>query len=465
MRVMRLRPRAVTLLAVLVTGGLTELVVLVPSLRFAYRSVPLHAMLETAATLVALLTTFLLWGRLRERRRLGDLLLFVALGVLSLANLFFGMVPAAVSARTHSFSTWTTVAATAVGGALLALAALAPSRQVRHVERATAITATAAAGALGLLAAAVWHFLDRLPAGIDPERTPTTVHPVFVGSGAIIVAQMVIGVFFAAAAYGFTRRAEGEDDELLLWLGAAAAVAAVARVNYSMFPSLYSDWVYTGDALRLAGYVLLFVGAAREIRIYQRAFARAQVVEERRRIARDVHDGLAQELAFIANATRGLAFDPAAQTTVRQIASAAQRGLDESRRAIATLTRTVDEPFEVALVEAVEDVAERLGTRLEVDAEPVEGVTPEQREQLLRIAREAVSNASRHANADLVRVTCRKDDRLRLHVEDDGAGFDPLEVNGDGFGLVAMHERAAAIGADLRVTSLQGFGTSVEVVL
>ena len=80
---MRLRPRAVTLLAALLAGGLTDLIIFVPSLHFAYRSAAVHAMLETAATLIALLTTFLLWGRLRQRRGLDDLLLFVALGVVS----------------------------------------------------------------------------------------------------------------------------------------------------------------------------------------------------------------------------------------------------------------------------------------------------------------------------------------------------------------------------------------------
>ena len=60
---MRLRPRSVTLLAALVAGGLTDLVIIVPRVHYAYRSVPLHAMLETTATIIALLTTILLWGR------------------------------------------------------------------------------------------------------------------------------------------------------------------------------------------------------------------------------------------------------------------------------------------------------------------------------------------------------------------------------------------------------------------
>jgi hypothetical protein len=80
---MRLRPRSVTLLAALVAATFTNLVVMVPGLHYGCRSVPLRAMLETTATLIALLTSILLWGRLRQRQRLDDLLLFVALALLS----------------------------------------------------------------------------------------------------------------------------------------------------------------------------------------------------------------------------------------------------------------------------------------------------------------------------------------------------------------------------------------------
>ena len=93
---MRLRPRSVTLLAAVVAGVLTDLVVMIPSLQFAYRSVPLHAMLEATASLIGFLTTVLLWGRVRQRQMLGDLLLFVAVGVLAVTNFLFAAIPAAI---------------------------------------------------------------------------------------------------------------------------------------------------------------------------------------------------------------------------------------------------------------------------------------------------------------------------------------------------------------------------------
>lgn len=445
---------------------MTDLIAFVPSLHFAYRSIPLHAMLETAATLISLLTTFLLWGRLCQRRRLDDLLLFVALGVLSVTNLFFAAVPAVLWTHPHAFSTWTTLVGGALGAGLLATAAMVPRRRLRHMWSSTGLTLGGAAVVLIVLAAAVAFVSDLLPIGIDPARSPLNVRGWILGNGVIVASQLLIAVLFAIAAIGFTRRAEREGDELLLWLGAGAAVAAVARINYFMFPSLYSEWVYTGDAFRLLWHVLLFVGAVREIRIYQRAYAEARVIEERRRIARELHDGLAQELAFIASTAHELVAEGSGGGKVRQVASAAQRGLDESRRAISALARGRGEPFDMALVASVEEVGRRLGARVKVAADEATAIEPGHQEQLLRIVREAVTNAARHGNPDLIRVELSNGaGPIRLRVEDDGVGFDPAAVHPDGFGLVTMRERAAAIGGELHVSSTRGRGTVVELQL
>jgi signal transduction histidine kinase len=456
---------SVTLLAALIAGGATDVVIFVPSLHFAYRSVPLHAMLETAATLISLLTTFLLWGRLSLRRRFDDLLLFIALAVMSFTNLFFAAIPAAFWTRPHPFSTWTTLAGSALGAALLAISAGVPRRKLRHVGRATALALGGVAAVMLLLAAGVATHSNRLPIGIDPSRSPHDSRGWILGNSVIVISQLAIAVLFAIAAIGFTRRADREGDELLLWLGAGSAVAAVARVNYFIFPSLYSEWVYTGDAFRLLWHVLLFVGAARVIQVYQRAFVESRVVDERRRIARELHDGLAQELAFIATTAHDLVADGPGSPRLGQLASAAQRGLDESRRAIAALSRNQDEAFSAALVQAVEEVGRRLGAYVEVAAEEVVDLEPEKQEQLLRIVREAVTNAARHAQATNVRVQLMNGGPIRLSVEDDGIGFDPTVASPTGFGLVTMRERAAAIGGDFRVSSRRGHGTLVEIAL
>jgi signal transduction histidine kinase len=460
----RLRPRSVTLLAAVFAGVLTDIIIMVPSLDFAYRSVPVHAMLEVTATLIAFFTTILVWGRLTQRQGLDDLLLFVALGLLSLTNLLFAAIPAAIWTDPHPFSTWTTVAAGAAGAALLAAAALVRPVRLRDYERAARIAAIGMALALVAMGVVVGAFVDKLPIGIDPARSPVNMPGPIAGNTVIVLAQMVTALLFLAAALGFTYRAEKSGDEFFLWLGAAATFAAFARVNYFVFPSLYSEWVYTGDVLRLAWHVLLFIGAAREIQALQKASAEARVLEERRRIARDLHDGLAQELAFIATTTSELARGTGG-AALKQLASAAQRGLDESRRAIATLTRRDDEPFHMALVQAVEEVGHRFGAHVVVDAEPAPGIVPDRQEQLLRIVREAVTNAARHGEPSVVRVAFTNGGVLRLSVEDDGIGFDPASAERNGFGLVGMRERAAAIGGEFRVESHPNVGTRVEVVI
>ena len=312
------------MLAALVAGGFTDLAITVPSVQFAYRSVPVHAMLEVTASLIAFLTTVLVWGRLKWRQGLDDLLLFVALGLLSVTSLLFAVIPAAIWKDPHPFSTWTTLAAGVLSAALLAAAALVRPRRLRNYEHAGRIAVVAMGFSLVVIGTIVGAYMNRLPIGIDPARSPLNVPHLISGNDVIIAVQMATAFLFLAAAVGFTRRAESSHDEFFLWLGAAAVFAAFARANYFIYPSLYSEWVYTGDILRLGWQVLLFIGAVREIQVYQRVYAESRVLEERRRIARDLHDGLAQELAFIANKTRDLAAgESAPRRALLQVASAA----------------------------------------------------------------------------------------------------------------------------------------------
>jgi signal transduction histidine kinase len=201
-----------------------------------------------------------------------------------------------------------------------------------------------------------------------------------------------------------------------------------------------------------------------EILTYWRRAAETAVLEERRRIARELHDSVAQELAFIARRSRRPGVGPADLT---QISAAAERALNDSRRAIAALTRPLDEPLDLALAQAAEDVAARTGASLFLDLEPGIVVTEAKtREELVRIACEAVANAARHSAAGTVRVELRNGDRIRLRVVDDGVGFDSAVPTEAGrFGLASMRERAAALGAEFDIRSQPGSGTAVEVTL
>lgn len=429
----------------------TILVAVIPELRFAYRSPSLHVAIETAAALIASLAAFLVVGRFRERRRAGDLVLASALAVLAVANLAFLAVPSALGFA-GSFTTWATLTGSLSGASLLAVAAFAPERSLVHARRAGllalgAVLATEAGAAS--LAAALRHVDTGIPAHLSPAASSA---PLLVGHTAILGAQAAGAVLLAAAAAGFARRADRSGDTMLTWFAAAAALGAVARVNYLLFPSRYSEWVYTGDGLRLAMYLLLLIGAAREIQGYWRRAAEAAVLEERRRIARELHDGMAQELAFIAAETTGPA------------AVAAERALDESRRAIAALTRPMDEPLGASLVQAAEEVAQRFGVRVRADVDRAAVADHEVREQLIRIVREAVTNAGRHGRARGVTLELSARAGLRLRIQDDGSGFDPAKARG-GFGLISMRERAEALGGEFTVGSRPGRGVAVEVAL
>jgi signal transduction histidine kinase len=200
------------------------------------------------------------------------------------------------------------------------------------------------------------------------------------------------------------------------------------------------------------------------LRRYQRRITLAGVLAERRRMARDLHDGLAQELAFITTQARRLQSAPDTRAAARVVA-AAERALDEARGAITALTRREGDPFEVELSQVAEQLTSRAGTRLRLDVDPRVAVAPERRDQLLRILREAVTNGVRHGAASSVAVELAGGDGLRLTVSDDGGGFDPSALRNGGFGLTSMHERAAAMGGELRIRSRPGRGTEVEVVL
>lgn len=444
---------------------MTAAVVGLPFLHFAYRAPALHVALETSAGLVALVVAFLLRGRFLTSRSLQELMLAVGLGLVAVTNLLLAMLPPAFAiAEAEELRRWAAVSLRLIGTVTIAAAALVPAE--RRVVRRDAgrwglgAVAAAAAGVLLLLLA-----VDTLPAVVDPSVDLADAgRPLVVGHPLVLASQAVGAVTYAVAAVAFTRQAGRRPDELVRWLGAACALAAGSRVNYFLFPSLYSDFVFTGDLLRFGFYVLLLIGAAREVQSFWSARAEAAVLEDRRRLARDLHDGLTQELSYIWAQTGQLAKRPADPVVVERISGAAGRALDESRRAIAALTRPLDEGFDVVLRQQVEQMASRYDVEAVVDIAPAVELSPQQGEELLRIVGEAFRNAVRHGRASCLRVTL-VDVPLRLAVHDDGQGFDVAAANTSrGFGLVSMRERAEGMGAELVVRSEPSSGTTVEVM-
>jgi signal transduction histidine kinase len=444
----------------------TVAIATVTPLRFAYDSVDAHVMIATTVALIGILAAGLVLARFLRSWRLQDLALTAALVVLSGTNLFLSAIPSAFGELHSNFVAWAPFVGRLAGALLFALSVAVPDAVVPQPRRAAWATVLGGAGVVALIAlltawlAPGWG--DPMFDAIAPSESNG---PNLTGDTLQLVLLAVTVALYAIATIGFVRRAETTGDELFGWFALAAPFGAAASANYVLFPSLYPGWVYTADLFRLGFYGMLALGAAREIAAWQHELVEAAASGERRRIARDLHDGLAQELAFIVGQTRSLVDQTGEAGPFGHVAAAAERALDESRTAIAALSRNVDEPLDVALAQAAEDVAGRTGARIRFDLEPGIRVSPDVREDLARIVREAVSNAARHGEASNVSVALSNTDAIRVRVTDDGKGFDPDAPRRRGFGLTSMRERAEVRGGVVHVRSQPGQGTEVEVVL
>lgn len=298
---MLMSPRKLTLIVTLVGASVTVLIAVLPFVQFAYRSPAGHLALDTAAGFIALLTAYMVLGRLRRLGLASDFLMAYSLAVFGFTNLFLSAVADIVAGPERQlFSTWSVLGARFVAATTFMVSAFLPeTRLIRNRSRGLLVVVGALITviAMGALEATIG---SRLARAIPPNLSPTNlVRPLIVGHPTVLGLQLIMMAMFAVAAVTFTRRAERTGDELLKWFGAAAALGAFARANYFLFPSLYSHYLYTGDLLRLGFYALLLVGATREIGRYWGSLSEVAVLEERRRLARDLHDGLGQELSYI----------------------------------------------------------------------------------------------------------------------------------------------------------------------
>ncbi len=197
------------------------------------------------------------------------------------------------------------------------------------------------------------------------------------------------------------------------------------------------------------------------------------VADERSRLARDLHDSVTQTLFSLTlsaetAATVAGSQDEALSAELDRVRLLSRAALDELRSLVDTLHAPDPEQESLAvalrrrvdLLRRVHDVA----VELTVDDDLVRASRTVERE-LTRIAHEALANALQHADAGQIRVRLSGGDRIRLVVEDDGAGFD-LDVtrrSSRRLGLTSMTERAAALGGTLGIDTAPGVGTRIVV--
>ena len=422
----------------------------------------LHVAVATAATVLAVLAALLVHGRYARRRERSDLLLAAALGVFAVAHLCFAALPAVVSAVPQAPATWAGVIAHGLGAALLTAAAFMPERRPATAGRAWLWGCGLAVAAIAAAAALAGDALPApVPASANSEQ-PFAGHPVIVGL------ELAILLLFASAALAFVRRAAAGGDGLMTWFAIGAVIGTFARANYVAYPAVPAHWFAGGDVLWLAFSLCLLVGGAAELRRAQRAAKARAVEEERRRIARDLHDGAAQDLAYILHIARRLTQRDGMPPELGHVATAARHALDITRQAVGALALTSDEPLLAALRRAAIEVAEREGARAVVEGEGGGADVPATtRDELCLLVREAVANAVLHGGASTVRVRLLQAPELRLLIGDDGRGFDPEQVRrGSGhFGLAGMRQRVHRLGGELTISSRQGHGTEIAVVL
>jgi two-component system, NarL family, sensor kinase len=224
----------------------------------------------------------------------------------------------------------------------------------------------------------------------------------------------------------------------------------------------------TAEELRLLSTIAYQVGIAIERARLAEDSARLARAEERTRIAREIHDTLAQALTAIALQLEGAlrtmdASPPRARARVERALAVTRESLDEARRSVLNLRAAplAGKPLPEALAALGRALTAETGIRVHVDA-PAAPLPPRVEAELFRIAQEALANVRRHASATEVEITLTTAPRrVRLAIRDNGSGFKPAAVPEGRLGLVGMRERAQVLGGGLRVQSAPGRGTTI----
>jgi signal transduction histidine kinase len=244
--------------------------------------------------------------------------------------------------------------------------------------------------------------------------------------------------------------------------------------DFEVLPSFYET---TWFRLVAAALVLMAGWAIYQFRLRQIRYRFSLVLEERARLAREIHDTLAQGFVGISSQLDAVAMAmPEGGGKARQFLELARKmarhSLTEARRSVMDLRASVLEGRDLAaaLNSGAQMWAAGSGVEVEVDISGERRSLPEEMEQhLLRIAQEAVTNVLKHSGATKVWVKLHTEARkLYLRIADNGKGFEQQEAFsavGGHFGLIGMRERAEQMGGELRLASHPGEGTELEITV
>lgn len=303
-------------------------------------------------------------------------------------------------------------------------------------------------------------------------------------SAGLLAVQVVIGAMFLGAAWLSYRSTLQRRRPADVYVAIGFILAAFSQVHYAVNPGSYAALVTTGDLLRVSFYAVLLLGvivqsrndareiedANAELRLLRDAEVNRALLEERARLAREMHDGLAQDLWY-ARLKQGrlaqLVQGEEEKALAQDVMDAIDSGISDARQTVMAMRAgSTDAPLLEIVERYVEDFGDRfaLDVRYESSGEPPELPARVQAE-VLRIVQEALNNVRKHADATVVRVSAATEGgSLRIRVNDNGRGFAAEQPTG-GFGLHSMRERAELIGAALRIESAARDGTRVSLDL
>ena len=288
---------------------------------------------------------------------------------------------------------------------------------------------------------------------------------------------------YAERLYGWTREeAVGRDiaeltigpegiehaEGIMEWIRAGEAWEGefvVRRKDGSTFSAYVTDSLIRDSEGRAVG----IVGVSTDITERKRLEESLREIREaeRRRIARDLHDVVLQDLAGALQGMQAAQIEsenPGPGIRLEQEIAALRRAVGSLRNAIYDLRLEKGQPF-VRAVESLVELNRQLTPEREIDLTVHEGFPRELPDdvELLRVLQEALVNARRHSAAQRVEVNLsRRRHMVRAEVADDGRGFDPSAFR-EGVGISGMRERASALGGKLKLESAPGKGTSVKV--
>jgi signal transduction histidine kinase len=420
-----------------------------------------RAAIETAITLSAIVSAWLFLANFRHDRRLSELLLLCALGAVALVDCVYCAVPALGGGSGPELGGGARLACGMIVSLAFAAAAFVPDKTIPNRGRHVVGRAIAAATGVAILAAVLEQVTgSNWDAGAQDGGIGSAASP-----AALVVCMISAGILLTSAV-AFLRRGKQGASRCSLLAGVSFLLAA-SRLQYLSMPAVAANWVTPREGLRLAAYAVLLAVAYGRYAQVRRTQAAAAIGLERERIARDLHDGLAQDLACIAAQGQrlGIELEPGHPLMI-----ATRHALATSRGVIADLSASSAPTVEEALRRIADELEHRHGLRVEVRTDRASRLAGDleleagDRDHVVRIAREAIVNAALHGDARHVDVALELEGRdVLMRVTDDGCGID--EAPRAGLGLRTMRARAERLGGRLSAHPRPGGGTEVELLV